>query len=559
MKFNIHASCKTKRVVIFFACETFRLFQTLLYLQPRRRLVISVMAEVTSFTTENVSQIQNCCSTDANGTESCKQSSAINGNSLNSVAARAADGNLGNEVSRPSGTEQPLDQSTVADDAGNSLDLLNGAALGNETNILSKPSEIRMNISNDQLQLSTQENQVGDTNTATEAACVTNKCPLNQLILANTLASPAQDNQDVASSLLPVPCMALTGNSTMATACVPSPKTTVETQLSGLVPHDASSSATVNLANNAAGSLPVTTGLSNTSSTMSTLKPSISCVISPQQNYIHLMPTVSTSDMTGATQTTNCTSTTCVPGNTWTSVALPKIPAPCPNSDIQKDDSMSSLSSANSLSLSQTPVTLSTPAILNSHIVPAANNMVTSSVAPVAIHSLVYKTEAPQLHVNVAPSVELTISSNLSLPVTASTTMYTGVPAAVNTLVPEETVSVPNDGTATSAITETQTSSPPLTKDDASVSAADSSNFVPEILTAFLNFTPCIKCNSLLVCSCPGPSSGGQCSNVASTTCSASCQGVCTCDGMTVDQTNVSNPCPPDVKPQIFPMVVSMQ
>ena len=515
------------------------------------------MAEVTSFTTENVSEIQNCCSTVANGTESCKQSSAINGNSLNSVTARAADGNLGNEVSRPSGTEQPLDQSTVADDAGNSLDLLNGAALGNETN-LSKPSEIKMNISNDQLQLSTQENQVGDTNTATdEAACVTNRCPLNQLIFANTLASPAQDSQDVASSLLPVPYMVSTGNSTIATACVPSPKTTVETQLSGLVPHDASSSTTVNLANNAAGRLPVTTGLSNTSSTMSTLKPSISCVISSQQNYIHLMSTVSTSDITAVTQTTNCTSTTCVPGNTWTSVALPKIPAPFPNSDIQKDDSMSSLLSANSLSFSQTPVTLSTPAILNSHIVPAANHMVTSSVAPVAIHSLVHKTEGPQL--NVAPSVESTISSNLSLPVTASTTMSTGVPAAVNTLVPEETVSVPNDGTTTSAITETQTSSPPLTKDGASVSVADSSNFVPEILTALSNFTPCIKCNSLLVCSCPGPSSGGQCSNVASASCSASCQGVCTCDGMTVNQTNVSNPCPPDVKPQIFPVVVSMQ
>ena len=522
------------------------------------------MAEVTSFTTESVPQIQNCCSTVANGTESCKQSSVINGNSLNSVTARAADGNLGNEVSRPCGTEQPLDQSklTVAFDGGSSLDLLSGAALGNETDMLSRPSEIKMNISNDQLQLSTQENQVGDTNTATdEAVCTANKCPLNQLsaplVLANTLASPAKDNEDVASSLLPVACMASTGNSTTATACVPSPKTAVETQLSGLVPHDVSSTVIVNLANNAAGSLPVATGLSNTSSTMSTLKPSILCVSSPQQNCVQLMSTVSTSDVTAVTQTTSCTSTTCLPGDTWTSVAIPKIPAPFPISDIRKDDSTSSLSSANSLSFSQTPVTLSTPAILNSHNVPAANNMVASSVAPVAIHSLVHKTEGPQL--NVALSVESTISSNLSLPVTASSTMCTDVPAAVNTLVPEETVSVPNDGTDTSAITETQISSPPLTKDDASVSAANSSNFVPEILTAFSNFTPCIKCNSLLVCSCPGPSSGGQCSNVTSATCSASCQGVCTCDGMTVDQTNVSNPCPPDVKPQIFPVVVNMQ
>ena len=446
------------------------------------------MAEATTFLTENASQIQNCLSTVVNGTGSCKQSSEINGNSLNSITAREVDGNLENEMSRPCGTGPPLDQSTVAVDAGNSLDLLSGATLGNDTNMLSKSSEIKMNNSNDQLQLSNQVNQAGDMNTCTAT--------------------------DAATS---------TANNT----------TTDVT----------------------AGSLPVATGLSNTSSTMSTLKPSISGVILPQQNCISM---ASTSDLTSVTQTASCTSATSVPGNTWSSVALPKIPAPCPNSFvILKDDSKLSLSSPNPLSFPQTPVTLSTPAILDSQIVPAANNMVVRSFAPVAIQSLEYKSEGPQL--NVAPSVEMTNSSTLSLPVTASIiTMGTNVPAAVNTQGPEATVSVPNDGTATSAITETQTSSPPSTKDGASVFTADSSNIVPEILTAFSNFTPCAKCNSLLVCSCPGPSSSGQCDSVASATCSASCQGVCTCDGMTVDQTNVSNPSPPDVKPQIFPVLVSM-
>ena len=100
-----------------------------------------------------------------------------------------------------------------------------------------------------------------------------------------------------------------------------------------------------------------------------------------------------------------------------------------------------------------------------------------------------------------------------------------------------------------------QTSVDPSTETAASSAVSQ----VPEISTAFPNFKPCKKCNSILVCSCPGTSgiSTQNSGDAALNTCSGSCQGECTCNGMGEDKKNGMDPSLPDVKPQIFPVVVS--
>ena len=100
-----------------------------------------------------------------------------------------------------------------------------------------------------------------------------------------------------------------------------------------------------------------------------------------------------------------------------------------------------------------------------------------------------------------------------------------------------------------------QTSVDPSTETAASSGVSQ----VTEISTAFPNFKPCKKCNSILVCSCPGTSgvSTQNSGDAALNTCSGSCQGECTCNGMGEDKKNGMDPSVPDVKPQIFPVVVS--
>ena len=235
--------------------------------------------------------------------------------------------------------------------------------------------------------------------------------------------------------------------------------------------------------------------------------------------------------------------TTCAPGSNMTVAVNPKIPAPIPNLLIQKDDPLSSLSSGYPQGLVQAPVSLTTPVTLKTSAVPATSDIASSSVTPAATPNLSHKDGEPQL--NVVSSAVSPLSSTLPLPVTTSSAVCTEIPKAAN--------SMPVERTASTANMET---SKPLAKDAVLLTTADSSSFVPEIQTVFSDFMSCSKCNSLLVCSCPGPSSGGQSSDAVLTTCSASCQGVCTCVGKTVDHANEPDG-KPDVKPAIFPVVVS--
>lgn len=265
----------------------------------------------------------------------------------------------------------------------------------------------------------------------------------------------------------------------------------------------------------------------------------------------------------------------------------------------------------NSQSLVHTPVTSSSPMTgLNSSFVSAAINLAMKNVIPWAMPITVSKSEDPKLSVvssellttstpmhmdcvknpvagngqlpetpMPAPNVVTTsdsaaITQNLTNPCaeatasaavrhvpessassTSSASISTdcGMIPAAEVLFPETTVSSPKDISSTTVLM--QTSVVPSTETAASSAVSQ----VPEIATAFPNFKPCKKCNSILVCSCPGTSgiSTQNSGDSALNTCSGSCQGECTCNGMGEDKKNGMDPSVPDVKPQIFPVVVS--
>ena len=288
------------------------------------------------------------------------------------------------------------------------------------------------------------------------------------------------------------------------------------------------------------------------------------------------------------------------------SVAPPKIPI------ILYPYPVLGSSSENSQNLVHTPATSSMLTTgLNSSFVSAAINFAMKNVIPWAMPVTVSKSEDPKLSVVssellttstpmhmdcvkipvagngqfpetpmpapnvVATSVSAAITQNLTNPcaeatasavvrhVPESSTSSTSsasvctdcgtIPAAEEVLFPETTVSSPKDISTSTVLM--QTSVDPSTETAASSAISQ----VPEISTAFPNFKPCEKCNSILVCSCPGTSgvSTQNSGDAALNTCSGSCQGECTCNGMGEDKKKGMDPSVPDVKPQIFPVVVS--
>ena len=288
------------------------------------------------------------------------------------------------------------------------------------------------------------------------------------------------------------------------------------------------------------------------------------------------------------------------------SVAPPKIPI------ILYPYPVLGSSSENSQNLVHTPATSSMLTTgLNSSFVSAAINFAMKNVIPWAMPVTVSKSEDPKLSVVssellttstpmhmdcvkipvagngqfpetpmpapnvVATSGSAAITQNLTNPcaeatasavvrhVPESSTSSTSsasvctdcgtIPAAEKVLFPETTVSSPKDISTSTFLM--QTSVDPSTETAASSAISQ----VPEISTAFPNFKPCEKCNSILVCSCPGTSgvSTQNSGDAALNTCSGSCQGECTCNGMGEDKKKGMDPSVPDVKPQIFPVVVS--
>lgn len=491
------------------------------------------MAEVTPVSSDiNISQVHetapNYHDVGVNETESFKCSPMIVGNNNNNVVAQGDDAVLEDDARMPASSVHQ-----------------NSAVLEDKTTMLSRRCssvEIKMDICNNESQLRIKGNQDDDSKISIEAPA--GSC--DQQLLNNQQSTRLTDasklNQQETYSSLSFSCMMPTGNCATILPHLFNP-----INKPGLLPHEPSSAA-VHPSQNTAYSLPVaTTGPLTTSNTVLYTATSTPFVIPSQQTKE--IPSTSLTSVIGLnTEITSCSSSTCLQGNSHSLVTLPKIPASFPNFSIQKDDTTctSSLSSASPQNLLLTPVTVCQNGS-------ASNNVVASSVTPVTI--LTDKSEGVQC--NLVSSVVSKISTDAPLPLTISV-VSSEVPATMNNLATEAAeakISVPNTGTVISTSSITETHSFTCNKDVASVSTADDSNFVPEILTVFSNFTPCRKCNSLLVCSCPGSSTDGQDGDGGPSACCTSCEGVCTCTGKTVEQTVVPNI--PDVKPQVFPEVVS--
>ena len=139
-------------------------------------------------------------------------------------------------------------------------------------------------------------------------------------------------------------------------------------------------------------------------------------------------------------------------------------------------------------------------------------------------------------------SDQTTVSSSLSPCLQVS--------AATQQQVAESKVAVIKEEPVPSSLTGISSSS--FSQDIASVITADNTNIARENRTSISNFTPCSKCNSLLVCSCSKASASEVVPAVSALSSGAFCEGMCNTNG------NVPNSPPPDVKPQIFPVVVSM-
>lgn len=232
-------------------------------------------------------------------------------------------------------------------------------------------------------------------------------------------------------------------------------------------------------------------------------------------------------------------------------ITLPTIPAPCSNQLNKQDDAGPT---------SSVPSHIVTPQMLSEALATCTfplNTLVNSSMAgnssaPLAIPSLANKAE--DLKTTSVSNVAATTSS--TLPSTSNSKALVAIPIPISKLNPEVRVTSSN---VTANVTQTTVAANPCPDNTSSgsTSVVNSSTALPGIPAIFPDFTPCSKCNSILVCSCPGPSSIGEVSGAVPSTCQAGCQGDCTCNGMKPNQADALNPSEQDVKPQIFPVVVS--
>ena len=194
-----------------------------------------------------------------------------------------------------------------------------------------------------------------------------------------------------------------------------------------------------------------------------------------------------------------------------------------------------------------TPATLSCPLMLLSpQFVSTAIDMAVTSVFP-ELSSSSFDCSNKQLGSSSEPlaSNQVTVASTLSPCLQVSAATHQQVAESNVSVVEEELV--PSSFTGIPLLSGSQ--------DAASVITEDSTNIAPQNPTAISNFTPCSKCNStLLVCSCSKASATEVGPAVSALSSTAFCEGICSSN----TNGNVPILCPPDVKPQIFPVVVSM-
>ncbi|XP_074614398.1 helicase-like transcription factor [Acropora palmata] len=191
----------------------------------------------------------------------------------------------------------------------------------------------------------------------------------------------------------------------------------------------------------------------------------------------------------------------------------------------------------------QTPVTLSCPIMpLSPEFVSTAIDTAVSSLSP-EFSSSTSDCSSKQLGSSSIPlaSDQTTVDSSLSHCLQVS--------AATQQQVAESKVSVIKEEPVPSSFTGISSSS--VSQDIASVITADNTNIARENRTSISNFTPCSKCNSLLVCSCSKASASEVVPAVSALSSGAFCEGICSSN----TNGDVPNSPPPDVKPQILPVV----
>ena len=191
-----------------------------------------------------------------------------------------------------------------------------------------------------------------------------------------------------------------------------------------------------------------------------------------------------------------------------------------------------------------TPATLSCPLMLlpgSPQFVSTAVDMAVISVST-ELSSSSFGCSSKQLGSSSIPlaSNQMTAASTLSPCLQVSAATHQQVAESKVSVVKEELV--PSRFTGISLLSGSQ--------DTASVITKDSTNIAPQNPTAISNFTPCSKCNSLLVCSCSKASATEVVPAASALSSSAFCS--------SNRNGNVPNLPPSDVKPQIFQVAVSM-
>ena len=297
----------------------------------------------------------------------------------------------------------------------------------------------------------------------------------------------------------------------------------------------------------------VTSGGASSNSSLSNSSKSITTFASSLHERNEPAATIFTP--AGASDSSQTTAITSVPVSVPLShmIILPTIPAPFSN-QVDKQDASGSTSSL--------PKQIVTPQMLTQALAmctlpinaSATSTMTGNSSTSLAILSLANKVEDLE-----PPSISsnMTTISSSSFSSTSNSKALVAIPLPMTKLDPEVPIASSN---VTANVTQTAVAACPSADNAVSGSMPDenSSSACPGIPAIFPDFTPCSKCNSILVCSCPGPSSIGEGSGAASTTCQAGCQGDCSCNGMKANQVDGSNLSEQDVKPQIFPVVVSI-
>jgi len=232
-------------------------------------------------------------------------------------------------------------------------------------------------------------------------------------------------------------------------------------------------------------------------------------------------------------------------------VSLPTIPAPFSNQVFKQDDPGST---------SSIPGHCVTPQMLSQALAMCTlpmNASAASTVAGDSSTSLATPSLANKIDDLEGTSVSNNVATTSSFPSTINSKTLVAIPVPMTKLEPEVPIASSN---VVANATQTSVAANPTSDNSApeSMPIANSSTASPDIPAIFPGFTPCSKCNSILVCSCPGPSSIGEVSGAIPATCEAGCQDDCKCNGMKANQVDGLNPSEQDVKPQIYPVVVSL-